>query len=483
VGRPLPGLSAAQFLLITAAFSEGKTQDYSAFPALFADFKQKSGPPRGSWAKMPTGQHPTALQPQAPEPLRNSFLKSRYFRKCGNDMDSNVGLAIQCVGILLVTLLSYFMRGSIRNESLKYWTAAWTCLAVALTSLLIGFHVQGPQQHFYSLYFFGEYLFGLFFVAGCRYHAVDAELSWRQAWVAGIALCLAIVLPHLSADFNDLFIVQASILASFFTASFVYLRIAARRKGSTPGLRVMSVALLLLAIDFVHYVVMFSARKGAWGVTVPSGYLKYTSIFDLLLEILLGFGTVMLLMEGVRREVEAANRKLLLARDRLELMVQMDPLTEALNRHAFHSLLSRNESEKESNVSGCVAIIDIDNLKVINDSLGHSVGDKAIRAVSRAVRSLIRADDMLFRWGGDEFLVMMFKLPDAEAERRMRTLNDVLEKNVVQCTSAPVCVRVSFGVAGFDSMTRIKQAIEEADQAMYEKRDRVRRPEGALQFS
>ena len=93
---------------------------------------------------------------------------------------------------------------------------------------------------------------------------------------------------------------------------------------------------------------MFGARKGLWGIIVPSSYLQYTSVFDLLFEILLGFGTVMVLMESVRREVEMANKKLLEARDQLELLVQMDPLTEALNRHAFHSLLRRPESRSET---------------------------------------------------------------------------------------------------------------------------------------
>jgi diguanylate cyclase (GGDEF)-like protein len=398
-------------------------------------------------------------------------------------MDSNVGLAIQCVGIVLVTLLSFFMRGSIRSKSLKYWTAAWTSLAISLLSLFVGFKISSARDVLYSLYFFGEYSFGLLFIAGCRYYAVDAGVNRRHAYVTVVALGVAITLPHLSADFNDLFICQATIMAGLFATSFGYLRVAVRRKGSGPGLRVMSVALLLLTIDFLHYVAVFGARKGLWGFTVPSGYLKYTSIFDVVLEILLGFGTMMLLMEGVRREVEAANQKLMQARDKLQLMAQMDPLTEALNRHAFHSLMNRDESENQSDVSGCVAVIDIDNLKVINDSFGHSVGDKAIRAVSRAVRSLIRADDMLFRWGGDEFLVMMFKLPEAEAQRRMQTLNDALEKNLVQCTSAPVCVRVSSGVAGFNSMTQIGQAIEEADKAMYEERQRIRSREKVMQFS
>ncbi|HXD34064.1 MAG TPA: GGDEF domain-containing protein [Pyrinomonadaceae bacterium] len=398
-------------------------------------------------------------------------------------MDSNVGLAIQCVGILLVTLLSFFMRGSIHSESSKYWTAAWTCLAISLISLFVGFQAVSGNKIFYSLYFLGEYGFGLLFVAGCRYHSNGGKLSKRFAYLGVLALVVAAGLPYLSADFNDLFVCQATIMAACFGVSFGFMRGAARRRGSSPAQRVMSAALLLLSIDFLHYIAVFSARKGAWGVTVPSGYLKFTSIIDLILEILLGFGTVMLLMEGVRREVEAANQKLLQARDRLELMAQMDPLTEALNRHAFHSLLNRNESGNESDVSGCVAVIDVDNLKVINDTLGHSVGDKAIRAVSRAVRSLIRADDMLFRWGGDEFLVLMFKLPDAEAERRMRTLNELLEKSVEQCTSAPVHVSVSYGVAGFNSMTQIGQAIEEADKAMYEKRQLERNRRHELQLA
>jgi diguanylate cyclase (GGDEF)-like protein len=186
------------------------------------------------------------------------------------------------------------------------------------------------------------------------------------------------------------------------------------------------------------------------------------------------FGTVMVRMRNVRRELETTNRKLLQARDQLELLVQMDPLTEALNRHAFHSLLRRPESGQDVVTSGSVAVLDIDNLKPINDTMGHTAGDKAIRAVARATRSLVRADDMLFRWGGDEFLVLMFKLPQAEASRRMEKLNKILEENCESWIGMRLTVTVSFGVAGFNSLTDLGQAIEQADQAMYAQRNRVR---------
>lgn len=388
-------------------------------------------------------------------------------------MNATVGLAIQCVGILLVALLSLSMRGSVKNASVKYWTTAWICLALALVSLYLGIQLYSLHKVFFGGYFFGEYAFGVMSVAGCRNHASGRRFSRSDLFLLALAVIIAAILPFVSADFNDLFMIHATLVAALFIASFISLRPAFRARKSTPGLRVMSAALLLLAIDFLHYVPVFGARKGLWGFTVPSAYLQYTSIFDLILEILLGFGTIMVLMEGVRREVEAVNDKLMSARDQLELMARMDPLTEALNRHAFHSLLSRGENEPSQNVAGCVAIIDIDNLKPINDTLGHNVGDKAIRAVARAVRSLIRADDMLFRWGGDEFMVLMFKLDSYEAGRRMETLNAILDEKAEQWTAAAK-ISVSVGVCGFESLNELGSAIEKADQAMYSSRQQRR---------
>jgi hypothetical protein len=179
-------------------------------------------------------------------------------------MDSNVGLAIQCVGILLITLLSLFMRSSIKSNALRYWTASWASLSLSLLSLFVGFQLAPTSTIFYSAYFLGEYLFGLLFIAGCRNQMSGATLTRKHAYFLIPAIAVSLVLPHASRNFNDLFMIHAAILS------------------------------------------------------------------------VLGFGAVMVLMESVRREVEMANRKLLDARDQLELLVQMDPLTEALNRHAFH---------------------------------------------------------------------------------------------------------------------------------------------------
>lgn len=389
-------------------------------------------------------------------------------------MDSGVGLAIQGVGILLMTLLSFFMMRSIQSVALRYWTTAWSCLALALVSLLWAFHVGGlPQKFFYTGYFLGEYIFGLMFIAGCRHYAEGVQLTRRNLYGLIPFVLLAAGLPYLSEDFNSLFMVQTTVLAGLFATAFLALR-PARQRGTSPGVRLMSIALLLLAIDFLHYLPVFGTRSGVWGLHVPAAYLQYTSIFDLILEILLGFGTMMILMEGVRREVEAANRELTAARDRLELIARVDPLTEALNRHAFHTLLSADAAkagtDAQGDVTGCVAVIDLDNLKPINDSLGHTAGDRALRAVAHAVRAVIRADDMLFRWGGDEFMLLMFGINEAEMQRRLMTLNVTLADTKLHGVPAPISISVSHGLASFTQMAQLEAAIEHADTEMYRRK-------------
>jgi diguanylate cyclase (GGDEF)-like protein len=228
----------------------------------------------------------------------------------------------------------------------------------------------------------------------------------------------------------------------------------------------MSVALILLTLDFLHYVPLLSYVELDHSA-LPIGYLRYSSIYDLILETLLGFGTLMLVMDDSRHEVEAANRELVAARDRLEVLVRLDPLTEALNRHAFYSLVDKNHDGRAMTASGCVVVLDIDNLKPINDSLGHAAGDEAIREVARSIRSVIRSDDLLFRWGGDEFLILFFNVSESSVRTRMDQLDSALSLTLLPGAADAVRLIVSYGLATFGTMGEIEQAIDRADSAMY----------------
>ena len=379
-----------------------------------------------------------------------------------NDAQSVLGLNIQWVGILLIAVLTYFIRRSIRRTFLTYWALAWVSLCIALLALIIGFRAESIERPMFSLYIFGGYCFGILFIAGCRSVFGGKLLGGKALFVFAGAALLAVVLPWSVRDFNILFIPYAAVTACMFGVAFF----SVRQRGSTPGRRVMSVALVLLTIDFLHYAPVF-AYVAATKVRPPLDYLRYSSVYDLILEILLGFGTVMVAMEDVRRELEVANRELIATRDRLEGMARLDPLTDALNRHAFYNLVDHGGDGVPATTPGCVVVVDIDGLKPINDSYGHAVGDAAIRAVAKAIRSVIRPDDMLFRWGGDEFLVVLFNVPEADVRRRIERLNTDLVEAMIPGQQPPPKISVSFGLSSFASIEQLEHCIDQADNQMY----------------
>src|ERR1043166_1999213 len=129
-------------------------------------------------------------------------------------------------------------------------------------------------------------------------------------------------------------------------------------------------------------------------------------------------------------------------------------------RHAFHAM--------PREMHGVVVMADVDRLKRINDAEGHEAGDEAIRTVANAIRKRIRADDLLFRWGGDEFLVVMPQSPIDLVMQRFFTLDSGIT------TPRGTTLTVSWGAAAFPSADQIDDAIRDADRAMYERKARAR---------
>jgi diguanylate cyclase (GGDEF)-like protein len=239
------------------------------------------------------------------------------------------------------------------------------------------------------------------------------------------------------------------------------------------GQGLLQLALLALSLWFLHYVPVLAWLSWS-GRPLPLAYSSYASLVDLLLETVLGFGMLTVVMEQEQRELQQVNDALRAARAELERLARLDPLTSSLNRHAFYSLVEGDRGEAAA--GGCVAVADIDALKPINDTFGHVAGDVAIRAVARAIRQLVRADDLVFRWGGDEFLVVLLGVSEQEALRRLSSLDDALAAVVVPGSPEPLAISVSIGVGAFDSLAAIDRAIELADERMYRRKGSGREP-------
>lgn len=383
-------------------------------------------------------------------------------------MDSLTGIIVQFAGIFLIALLSVFLKRSLKSVTLNYWSLAWGSLAVSLLSLLWGFAMPDLSLYFYFGYFFFEYLFCFFLIAGCRNYSFNAVITKRYAFWLLPAAALAVALASTGKNINNYFFLHALALATFFSTAFYVLTFTKKSRKKSFGLQVFRAGLVLLTLDFLHYFVLFGLRNTQYAIPIPEIYLTYNSLIDLVIEVLLGFGMIIVLLEKVILESEKANRKLQAAHFQLEQLAQTDPLTTAFNRHAFYSFLQK-QNEKRS-IRGCVCVLDIDSLKPINDIYGHNTGDLAIRAVASEVRALIRADDLLFRWGGDEFFVIMVGMNRELADLRFATLESSLMDLKFHGMEEKINVGVSYGIAEFAHFSEMENAIAAADAEMYKQK-------------
>jgi diguanylate cyclase (GGDEF)-like protein len=381
-------------------------------------------------------------------------------------MESKIGLIIQFTGIFLITVLSLFLRRSLKTAALTYWTIAWGSLSFSLSCLSFAFNFEQFTKPLFGLYFFGEYVFALMLIFGCRSLAENYQIKPGAYLILLPFTLVSFGLPFLANDFNLVFNFHAFLLATFFAAAFFALQSS---KIKSFGWRVMRVALALLALDFYHYGAVFTLLNLKVSLPFSGAYLAFNPIIDLVLEILLGFGMIIVLLERVLQEVQEVNGKLKQVHEKLEEIAHIDSLTTAFNRHAFYGYLSKRGEDGRA-VSGCVGFFDIDDLKPINDLFGHAVGDMAIRAVVRAIRALVRAEDLIFRWGGDEFFVIMVGMDAEMARRRMDELEKMLTEVSLEETDQILTIRVSFGFTDFAEASELERAVKLADEEMYRRK-------------
>lgn len=377
-------------------------------------------------------------------------------------MDSKTGLIIQLIGIILMATLSIFLIKSLKSLALKYWTAAWCALATALFALTLAFQFPLLAKSPTVFYFFGEYVFCFFLIAGCQNYATGKRLPASNLKALIPFALLSLVLSLSSGDINKVFSIHTMVMSVAFWFAFLALKDVRPTGKNNYGWYIMRTALLMLAVSFLNYTFIFTLYQLSFAYA-PAWLLAYNSIIDLVMEILLGFGMVIVLLEQVRHDLESANRQLKEAHAKLEEAAHTDPLTTAFNRHAFYGFLKKREEV----VSGCVGVFDIDNLKPINDRYGHFAGDMAIRAVVRSIRLLIRAEDLIFRWGGDEFFVIMISMNSQMAGERMSELRALLENIKIDGLTKRLTVGVSYGFADFTGVEELEKAVKNADEQMY----------------
>jgi diguanylate cyclase len=154
---------------------------------------------------------------------------------------------------------------------------------------------------------------------------------------------------------------------------------------------------------------------------------------------------------------------------RLSSEVSTDQLTQIANRRGLLQAFEAERARVErSSAPLAVGLLDIDNFKRLNDQLGHAAGDEALRSLAAAISKALRPSDLVARFGGEEFVVLLPGTGVEEGQQILTRLQRALSGSLFMHDNKPVFVTFSAGVTDYRSGEALEAALERADQGLYE---------------
>jgi diguanylate cyclase (GGDEF)-like protein/PAS domain S-box-containing protein len=146
-----------------------------------------------------------------------------------------------------------------------------------------------------------------------------------------------------------------------------------------------------------------------------------------------------------------------------------DPLTGLYNRRFMEEALKQEFARaKRENHPFSVVMLDMDNLKTLNDKYGHAVGDIALKSLSKLLKDQTRTEDIVCRFGGDEFLVILHNANEQTASVRLQEWNERAKDIDIVHEGNHLQVSFSAGIATYPTYKNIEELIRNADKALYD---------------
>jgi diguanylate cyclase (GGDEF)-like protein len=408
-----------------------------------------------------------------------------------------VGLGVQTVGAALLSAILLYLSRDKGSRVLQAAGFAWLFLFVSLLSLsamtALGLPTSLEAYQYWKI---------LFVVALCvATIRMDRDISLVKPLavtaVAGIPLSLLIVALTTSGAGADATIANSPYFVAIhlgilgvgwlLAAVFVYQSPRAGLGRQCAG----AIALLTAGVQFASAVFLNlhqAATRLPAGVAIAAkapaqGFLllPYIGFLDLLLEMLFGIGLIIWAMEDTERRLAALHARTVDDTRRSQRRAWLDPLTEMHNRFFLDEV--RPELE-QSEAGGSIVLIDIDGLKRINDEEGHEEGDRAIWTVAGGIKKLVRGNDHVIRWGGDEFLVILPGMDEEVARRRFYMLPAKIDevKQSPRPGAKPYLkfLAASVGVHPYSRRVPLDLALAQADRVMYERKRAHREMRGPV---
>jgi diguanylate cyclase (GGDEF)-like protein len=384
-----------------------------------------------------------------------------------NVQPSLVGLAVQTVGTaLLAAILVYLSRGK-GSRVLQAAGVAWLCLLASLGSLLaltlLAADFRLEVYQYWSL---------LFIVAlGVATIRMDRDVSLvKPLAVAAVgAVPLSLLIGYLAPREAAFHAVHMGLLGVGWLLAAVFIFQSPR---AGLGRQCAGAMALLSALSQLVYVLVLATGPGRTrAVDAAPWPLSYAGFLDVLLEMLFGIGLIIWAMEDTERRLATLHARTADDSRRSQRRAWLDPLTETNNRFFLDEIRPELENDE---AGGSIVLIDIDGLKRINDEEGHEEGDKAIWTVATGIKKLVRGNDHVIRWGGDEFLVILPGMDEELARRRFYMLPAKIDE--VRQSPKPggrpygKFLAASVGIHPYSKRMTLDVAIAQADRVMYERK-------------
>jgi diguanylate cyclase (GGDEF)-like protein len=398
----------------------------------------------------------------------------------GSQLLVSFGLVSQMAAvILLVMLFMLLRRHASRRPYFFAWSNAWLAFAVALIAVVARFYVfpvafgpgfesGGWANICYLVYQFGKLAFIVLLLRGTLLylkglsHPVLGLMRWLWAVIGAFTLISVTFSPTLHAIMFWQGLCNV-VVYSFCTVAMLSLPAPRRSLGTrTTGIVLAaSLALWLVYLAALLEDVIPGAHIGLNLRSLLNGPNNY---LDLTLCMLLAFGMVLVLFEDAKREIDTAHHELRIAHEQLLHESLLDSMTGAYNRRAFNEGAGLEDAH---GTFGTLVVLDMDNLKDVNDIYGHKYGDALLKHFATVMRAGLRPSDKLYRLGGDEFLVVMPRAVASIAGQRIQELIATAPALKVADSGALIKLRASVGAANFSSVENIEIALHEADRSMY----------------
>lgn len=174
-------------------------------------------------------------------------------------------------------------------------------------------------------------------------------------------------------------------------------------------------------------------------------------------------------LSSLRARLQSQKDELGQALVRIQILATRDELTGLVNRRHMMDVLQqhRKRLERTGHHRFCLALIDLDHFKRVNDTHGHGVGDDVLRSFAQIAQKALRDTDVLARWGGEEFLVLLNDTTTDQANVGLERVRDMLAQASLSPAVPELRATFSAGLTAYDCTEPLDLCIERADRALY----------------